>query len=69
MRSYRTKLHQEDVALFASLARKWGACVVQPVFAYSDDDLSDFWHLHPEVEAEHTCAVAAAWLRTCSTKH
>ena len=68
MRGYRTKLRQEDVALFASLAREWGACVVRAGFAYSDDDLPDFWHLRPERVAEYTRAVATAWLRTCNTK-
>jgi hypothetical protein len=67
MRSYGTKLHQEDVALFASPASEWGACVVHPA-VYSDDDLPDFWHLRPERVAEYTRAVATAWLRTCSPK-
>ena len=66
MRSYRTKLRQEDVAIFARLAREWGACVVRPAFAYSDDDLPDLWHLRPERVAEYTRAVATAWLQTCS---
>jgi hypothetical protein len=66
MRGYRTTLRQGNVALFASLAREWGACVVRPAFAYSDEDLPDFWHLRPERVEEYTRSVATAWLRTCS---
>jgi glycosyltransferase involved in cell wall biosynthesis len=57
-----------DVALFASLARECGACVVRPGFAHSEDALPDFWHLCPERVAEYTRAVATGWLQTCSTK-
>jgi hypothetical protein len=58
MRSCRTTLRQEDVAL-----RELGVAL-----AYSDDDVPDFWHLRPERGTEYTRAVATGWLRTCSTK-
>jgi hypothetical protein len=63
--AYRSTVRRQDVALFARQARQWGACVVRPDFAYSDDDLPDLWHLRPERAAEYTRAVAAAWLGSC----
>jgi hypothetical protein len=66
LRGFRTKVRQEDAALFARQARAWGACVVRPAFAYSEDDLPDFWHLRPERAADYTRAVAVAWLETCA---
>jgi len=65
MEGYRTKVRQEDAALFARQAREWGACVVRTAFTYSDDDLPDLWHLRPERVAEYTRAVALTWLETC----
>jgi hypothetical protein len=66
LQGYRTKVRQEDAALFALQAREWGACVVRPAFTYSDDDLPDLWHLRPERVAEFTRAVAVAWIETCA---
>lgn len=63
--AYRTPLRQEDAEIFARTARAWGACVVRPRFAYSDDDLPDLWHLRPERAPAFTEAVALEWLRSC----
>jgi hypothetical protein len=65
LQGHRTKMRQEDAALFARSAHEWRACVVRPSFKYSDDDLPDLWHLRPERVSEYTRAVATAWLEIC----
>jgi hypothetical protein len=43
----------------------WGACLVTPQFAYTDEDLPDLWHLRPERSPEYTSTLVDAWLSTC----
>jgi hypothetical protein len=67
LQGYRTRVRQEDAVAFAQQAREWGACVVRPAFAYSDEDLPDLWHLRPERVTEFTRAVALTWLERCES--
>jgi hypothetical protein len=64
-RFYRRPVHREDVAIFVKQAQDWGACVIVPTFAYTDDDLPDLWHLRPELAPAFTRSVAEAWLERC----
>lgn len=64
-RGYRTPLRREDLLLFERQVREWGACVVRPDFAYTDDDLPDLWHLRPELAPAYSRAVAASYEREC----
>lgn len=64
-RFYRKPVHREDAALFLKQAQDWGACVIVPTFAYTDDDLPDLWHLRSELAPAFTRSVAEAWLERC----
>jgi hypothetical protein len=64
-RGYRSSLRQEDAAVFAEQVRRWGACLVQPSFTYTDEDLPDLWHLRPERSPAFATTLTDGWLTQC----
>jgi hypothetical protein len=65
---YRTPTRLADAAAFAEQARRWGACVVRPPFATTDDDFPDLWHLHSDRSPAFSAELARAWLDTCDAR-
>jgi len=67
-RGYRSPLRQQNVVIFAEQVRNWGACLIQPAFIYTDEDLPDLWHLRPESAAKFTQILANEWLDRCDQR-
>ena len=65
-RVYATPLRQRDVASFKLQAKTWGTEVLQPVLAYTDEDLPDLWHARKELSVRFSTELARLWAKPTS---
>jgi len=61
-RLYASPLRQDDIRLFARQAQVWGAPILRPRMEFTDNDMSDLWHLNSSLAPTFSIELARTWV-------
>ena len=62
LNAYRTPTHETNKVIIKEHLKKWGAAILTPDFAYTDDDIPDYFHLGISRNAEFSKKLALAYI-------